>query len=182
MLDYSQLKEGSFQPVLSEFDVQQALQEVLETQAIKANHYNIITTLTVQGAADEESPDALVVFTDRKRLQQVALSLVSNAIKYSPEGGLVEIEAAIHDGRLAISVRDQGIGISNKDQDTLFHLFSESQEDLKLTERRTGLGLYFSIRIPQQFGGSITCRSSLGSGSEFSFSFILEQGSKLQRL
>lgn len=110
---------------------------------------------------------------DRDRLEQVMNNLVGNAVKYSPSGGTITIRAHHQDGSLVVSVRDQGPGIPEEDQEHLFERFyrgSGPGKDVK----GLGLGLYVTRRIVEAHGGSIAVRSTPGHGSEFSFTLPLE--------
>jgi signal transduction histidine kinase len=99
-------------------------------------------------------------------------NLVSNAIKYSPEGGTITIVTRHEGTNLVVSVRDQGVGIPDEDQAQLFERFyrgsAEGQEVKGL-----GLGLYVTRRIVEAHGGEIFVRSKIGQGSEFSFTLPL---------
>jgi two-component system, OmpR family, sensor histidine kinase MtrB len=103
---------------------------------------------------------------DPMRIEQVLINLVSNAVKYSPEGGEVEIELSAQIEEIAIAVRDHGVGISPEQQETLFtafHRIAQSGQEIP----GVGLGLYGARRIVEAHGGRIDVTSTPGEGSTF---------------
>jgi two-component system sensor histidine kinase MtrB len=113
-----------------------------------------------------------LVLCDATRVEQVLTNLVSNAIKYSPEGGDVVVTIAVERGprsRAVISVRDSGIGISHDDQAQLFEPFRRVGLSRK-TIPDVGLGLYVVRNVVRAHGGEIHVESTLGEGAVFSVS------------
>ncbi len=106
---------------------------------------------------------------DGDRLQQVFVNLLSNAIKYNKSPNpFVLVSAERQDGALVLHVQDNGPGISEKDQKTLFTKFSRSWQDVVETTTGSGLGLAISKQIVQQMNGEILVRTRLGEGARFS--------------
>jgi signal transduction histidine kinase len=116
-------------------------------------------------------PEALPkVYTDSNRFMQVMTNLVSNAWKYTPDGGWITVVAR-PDGEWAkIEVRDTGIGISEEDQAQLFNQFFRSEDPAVREEQGWGLGLNVTKRLVELLGGEIGVSSTLGKGSTFWFS------------
>jgi signal transduction histidine kinase len=115
-----------------------------------------------------EVPEGPVVVTcDPMRLEQVLGNLVSNAIKYSPEGGPVRMSVRRHEGEAQVRVEDSGMGIPAEEQARLFEPFRRGGLDRRSTIPGVGLGLYIARRIVEAHGGRITLRSEPGLGSEF---------------
>jgi PAS domain S-box-containing protein len=113
-------------------------------------------------------PQALpALSTDPDKLRQVLSNLVENAIKYSPEGGLVEVKIESHDARLSISVRDEGLGIPAHEQRRIFDKFYRVDPNLTRGVGGTGLGLYVCRELVRLMGGRIRVESSHGVGSTF---------------
>ncbi|MBN1120744.1 MAG: substrate-binding domain-containing protein [Anaerolineae bacterium] len=109
------------------------------------------------------------VIGDPLRLDQVVRNLVSNAVKYSPGGGVVTITAAARDGRLEVSIRDEGIGMTPEQQSHLFERFYRAdQSDSAIGG--AGLGLTICKQIVEGHGGEIWVESEPGKGSTFTFS------------
>jgi signal transduction histidine kinase len=105
---------------------------------------------------------------DERRLTQVLLNLVGNAIKFTDQGEVV-IRAAAADGSFNLSVRDTGPGIPKADQAKLFQEFQQVDNSITRKKGGTGLGLAISKRIIEMHGGRIWVESQVGNGSTFSF-------------
>lgn len=106
---------------------------------------------------------------DAVRLRQVMDNLISNAIKYSPDGGTITVGGSDEGDHIRIYVRDQGVGIRESDQERLFERFFRVDGALSRRTQGTGLGLYLSRSIVQAHGGSMSVESQPGKGSTFSF-------------
>lgn len=111
----------------------------------------------------------LVVHADPRRMEQVLSNLIGNAIKYSPEGGAIEVTiGAEHETREALlSVRDQGIGIPPHEQAQIFERFARADNTQAYGIRGTGLGLYLCRELVEAHGGRIWLESTEGQGSTF---------------
>ncbi len=103
---------------------------------------------------------------DARRLAQVLLNLVGNAIKFT-DAGEVEIRAALVTGQFVLTVRDTGPGIADADQDRIFGEFQQIDNADTRKKGGTGLGLAISKRMVEMQGGMITVESVLGQGSTF---------------
>jgi signal transduction histidine kinase len=158
LLSLRTLDETGFKLQLEEFD----LRDLLGEQAA-----------AFEGQLDGhelrlELPDEpLRVRADQRRVAQVVANLVANAIKYSPDGGEVSLSAEQRDGHVAVSVKDDGIGIPEESRHEVFLPFVrlESNADAE----GTGLGLAISRRIIRRHGGELDFESVPGKGSTFSF-------------
>ena len=113
------------------------------------------------------------VAADPDGLRQVLVNLVENAVKYSPNGGLVELELEPTDGRVRFVVRDRGLGIPASEHERIFEKFFRLDPNLARGVGGTGLGLYISREIVRRMGGRIRVESEPGSGSTFSFELPL---------
>lgn len=111
-----------------------------------------------------DAPEPVIGIWDPDRLDQVLTNLISNALKYSPEGGEVRVTLRRDGERVTITVSDQGIGISAQDQARLFQPFTRS-EAARRSASGTGLGLYITRRIVTRHGGDITLQSEPGVGT-----------------
>jgi signal transduction histidine kinase len=110
----------------------------------------------------------LLVRADRNRLAQVIANLLANAVKYSPDGGIVEVRAAVRNGNACVSVRDHGIGIPAADRSRIFTKFFRGGAGLGGIGGM-GLGLAVSREIVEAHGGRMSFESEVGSGSIFWF-------------
>jgi PAS domain S-box-containing protein len=120
-------------------------------------------------------PGPVWVQGDAMRLVQVLGNLIMNAIKYSPDGGPVEVSLESQEGRAWVSVRDWGIGIAPEDQPRLFQRFWRGTRTENTSLTGMGLGLYISREIIQRHHGDIVFRSQPGQGSTFLFWLPLDE-------
>lgn len=115
------------------------------------------------------------VSVDRIRMQEVITNLVSNALKYTPNGGSITLSFAKKDTMIELSVKDSGEGISSEDQHRLFKKFGRLQDSYVAAAEKsgTGLGLYITKQIIEAHKGYIWVESTLGEGTTFTFSLPL---------
>jgi signal transduction histidine kinase len=115
-------------------------------------------------------PDLPDVLGDNDRLRQVFINLLTNAIRYSPEGTAVRVSAheVPEDDMVEVSVVDEGIGISDQDHDRIFSKFSMLPKP-GWVKKGTGLGLFITKGIVEAHGGRIWVESEPGKGSTFTF-------------
>lgn len=114
------------------------------------------------------------VWFDRDQIDQVLDNLVSNSLKYTPEGGVVTLEAKLtEDSRLSISVQDTGIGIPKKDLEHIFDRFYRVDKARSRNMGGTGLGLSIAREIVSAHGGVMMLQSELGQGTKVSFTLPL---------
>jgi CheY-like chemotaxis protein len=118
----------------------------------------------------EVSDDVDEVEVDELRLKQVVLNLVSNAVKFTPDGGTVVVQATRMGEELQVSVEDTGVGIPEADQERIFESFQQGGRGAS-REEGTGLGLTLSRRIVELLGGRMWLESEVGVGSTFGFAF-----------
>jgi signal transduction histidine kinase len=108
-------------------------------------------------------------------VKQVLLNLLSNALKFTPEGGRVEVRARVVDGMAEISVTDTGVGIAAEDQEAVFEEFRQVGTADKKVEG-TGLGLTLCRKFVELHGGKIWVTSQVGLGSTFTFTIPRRRG------
>jgi signal transduction histidine kinase len=111
--------------------------------------------------------DAAIVVGDPGRLERVLVNLLSNAMKFSDDDGVITVTATQNDKSATISIADTGIGISPEDQDRIFERFYRADQLFDPKTPGTGLGLAIVHAITTQYGGTITVDSELGRGSTF---------------
>ena len=135
-------------------------------------------------ALDLQIPEDLPPLTgDRARLVQILANLLSNACRYTPDGGTISINVSGPDragapaGRLRFSISDTGIGISPADLSRLGKFF-RTDHDLVISQPGTGLGISIARRLVELHGGELTVESELDQGSTFSFTVPVAQGSR----
>ncbi len=145
------------------FELQPVAEQVIRTIYPLAQRKNIDLQLTL--------PAPLTVYADRERLAQLLLILVDNAVKYTPEGGRVQLTIRRFEGRngsgVEIVVLDNGSGIADAEQDLIFERFYRADKARSRSIGGSGLGLPIAKWIVEQHGGSIKVVSKLGAGSQF---------------
>jgi len=109
--------------------------------------------------------DSVMVDYDERRIQRVLQNLIGNAIKYSPDGGEIDINIRPDNSSAAISIRDHGIGIPDADRGRVFERGYRANSVGAIPG--TGLGLFISSEIVKRHGGSIECRAADGRGTVF---------------
>ncbi|WP_353711348.1 ATP-binding protein [Arthrobacter sp. K5] len=116
-----------------------------------------------------DAPDRLEAHIDAARISQVLDNLVSNAIKYSPDGGDVVVSLRSEGGHMVCSVSDTGMGMSQQDQEEVFAKFFRAAAVRNSTIPGVGLGLSISKAIVEAHGGRVSLRSEVGKGTTFTF-------------
>lgn len=118
--------------------------------------------------------DFPIVDADPHRIEQVLRNLLDNAVKYSPDGGLIVVRGEVEENEIVVSVADQGVGIAPEHLNRLFEKFFRVQSGLGRHVVGSGLGLPISHTIVESHGGRIWAESQVGQGSTFYFTLPLE--------
>lgn len=161
LLDIARIEAGKM-PVDSErFELSELIDEVMaEVEPLIA-----MSELEVRVEIDREVPG---LESDRKKIKQILINLLSNALKFTPEGSVVvHAQWRADAGQVAVGVADTGIGISEKNQKTIFEAFGQSDSSNAGKQDGTGLGLSICRRLATLLGGDITLDSCEGEGSTF---------------
>jgi PAS domain S-box-containing protein len=159
LLITGQLDGGKVSPALQSVDVVQLVKDVLAAVEVGANG---MTALRFD--ADAES---LQAHADPGMLRQVVANLVDNAVKYSPEGGEIDVRVTSSHRRIEIAVSDSGIGVPLDAQARIFEKFFRADPNLSRGVGGTGLGLYIARQLTERMNGRLTLRSTVGRGSTF---------------
>ena len=161
VLDLSKIEAGQLTLDLSDYSLEDIAQTVRSTLEPLAADKKLAFKVEV-------SPKMPAGYGDGRRLTQVLINLVGNAIKFTDAGEVV-IKATATDRSFHLSVRDTGPGISGADQSKLFQEFQQADNAITRRKGGTGLGLAISKRIVEMHGGKIWLKSQVGKGSTFSF-------------
>ncbi|MEM5386859.1 response regulator [Paraburkholderia phymatum] len=161
LLDVSRITHGKISLQLECVDIAAAVATAVETNQpfIDRKHHTLRVSL----------PDEpCMIRGDSIRVAQVISNLLSNAAKYTPEGGEIELDVSGTDGGIAIRVRDNGIGIPPNELADVFNLFMQSEDSLARSEGGLGIGLSLAKTLSELHGGTIEAFSAgAGMGSEF---------------
>jgi signal transduction histidine kinase len=161
VLDLSKIEAGQLMLSLSDYSLKNVIQTVFSAIEPLASEKQIALKIDV-------APELPQGRGDERRLTQVLLNLVGNAIKFT-DIGEVSIKGSSANGSFNVAVRDTGPGISTADQAKLFQEFQQADNSITKKKGGTGLGLAISRRIIEMHGGRIWVESSLGQGSTFTF-------------
>ena len=167
ILDLSKIEAGRMELELSDFDLPSAVENTLTLVRERA----VRREITLERTLDERLG---TILADERKVRQVLLNLLSNALKFTPEGGKIDVRAALNDGAAAISVTDNGVGIAPEDLEKVFEEFRQVGTVSKKVEG-TGLGLAISRKFIELHGGKIWVTSQVGTGSTFAFTLPLRQ-------
>lgn len=162
LLDISRIESGRLQLNITVLPLDQLIREVITSLRTQMEQRGLSLKLDLP----EELPQ---VRGDRDRVIQVLTNLLSNAYKFTPEGGRISVSAKVTNGRVQVNVADTGIGISPRDQRKLFTKFFRTESLMAREVGGTGLGLAIAKSIVEVHGGKIWCQSEVGKGSTFSF-------------
>jgi signal transduction histidine kinase len=161
VLDLSKVEAGQVELELEPFSLQDALERGVAMVRERATRDGVRVTLAA-------NPDVDVVAGDERRIRQVIFNLLTNAVKFTPPGGSVDVRAKPVNGEVRVSVADTGRGIAGEDLRRIFEEFQQTEAGIEQGEG-TGLGLALSKRLVELHGGRIWVDSELGRGSTFVF-------------
>ena len=159
ILDLSKIEAGKMASVVEEFDARQLIENVERTVAPLAEKKGLRIVTSV-------ASDVRAVVADRRRIQQILLNLLDNAIKFT-DSGSITIDCRLAGGNLQISVEDTGMGIRPEDMANLFQTFRQVDTTRARKQEGTGLGLAICKKLAVLLGGRINAESRLGTGSKF---------------
>jgi len=166
ILDLSKIEAGAVEVEREPVNLKEVLEWSLTMQSERAKKHNISLDLEVDG-------DIGIIETDPTKLKQILLNLISNAVKFTPEGGKVTVRAKKRDEEIEISVSDTGIGVPKDQLDRIFEPFVQLDSSLSRRYEGAGLGLALTRRLVELLGGRIWVESEVGKGSTFSFTLPL---------
>lgn len=159
LLTLSKIDYGKMEMNVSRFSFSKAVRSVYEAVALNAESHGHTLTFS----CEENMPD---VDGDRERIEQVIMNIVSNAIKYTPDGGKIAITAATSGRNVFVRISDNGIGIPEKDLPRLFERFYRVDKARSRESGGTGLGLSIAKEILNQHKGDIRIESVYGEGTD----------------
>jgi len=174
VLDFSDINEGKFRLSNSEFDFHMMIEKIINAFKEKAE----VNRQTFTSNVDSSVPKMVV--GDEIHLERVITSILSNAIKFTPDGGEIYFESLMignHKGviTLQFKISDTGRGMSKQEQERLFDMFEQADGGLSRRFEGVGLGLPLSKRLVEKMGGDIEVKSQVGKGATFMFTCKLRE-------
>ena len=164
ILDFARLEAGRVRITLEPVAISQVFADVVPIVAPQADAKRVALEVT-------PIADRLRATADQRRLEQILINVVGNAIKFTPDGGTVRVDC-VHDsdGNVTIRVRDTGVGIPADRLQSIFDPFVQVDSEFTRTASGAGLGLSISRDLARLMGGELVVESTLGVGSTFSLS------------
>jgi PAS domain S-box-containing protein len=170
ILDLARIESGRADLDLSRVNIVHMLENSIVIVKQQAGRHGLVLDLNIHPEID-----TITILADELKLRQVMLNLLSNAMKFTPEGGNIRVEAQKVDEELMINVSDNGLGIDLSDQSRIFEAFEQVDSTLSRRHQGTGLGLSLARKLVEMQGGRIWVESEgLGKGSTFYFSIPLK--------
>ncbi len=174
ILDFSKIKAGKIDLESISFDPIKKFEATIDTHIAQAREKNIVLKISIDPYIPME------LFGDPTKVSQVMTNLISNAIKFTPNGGdieisILQISQTKEDAVLKFAVKDSGIGITAKEKSKIFDAFSQADVSTSRKYGGTGLGLSIASQFIKRMGGKLDIESSVGEGSIFFFSIAFEK-------
>ncbi len=170
LLDVSRIEADRIRLELSQFLIQDVIDEVVSSLRTQIDNKNLNLSIEVDNTLPE-------LRADQGRIIQIVTNLLSNAYKYTPENGAIWVSAESHsvegEPGISVTVGDTGYGMSEEDQAKLFTNFFRSADENIRNEPGTGLGLSITKKMIETHGGELTFESELGKGTAFTFTLPL---------
>jgi signal transduction histidine kinase len=164
ILDLSKVEAGRMELELAHFSLGESIASVATMVRGRATAHGIAFSVAV--AHDVGEVDA-----DERKVKQVILNLLTNAVKFTPDGGRIELTADRMPSEITIAISDTGVGIAPEDEARVFEEFTQGRGGV--AQEGTGLGLTLSRKFVELHGGQLWVKSEVGKGSTFSFTLPL---------
>lgn len=175
MLDVQKIESGNVSLSIVPVELVSTIQAAIEASSAFAAHYGVTVAMSSEVAS-------LTAHADPDRLHQVLSNLLSNAAKYSPTGGRVDVALRLVPGGARVEVSDRGSGISEEFRERVFGKFAQADSSTTRRKGGTGLGLAISKAIVEGLGGTIGFCAREGGGTTFHFEIPTREGSALSAL
>jgi signal transduction histidine kinase len=167
VLDLAKIEAGRVDLELSDVSVPEVLRSGVSIHGEQAGRAGIAMGVTV-------GSDAMLVRADERKVRQVVFNLISNAIKFTPRDGRIDVSAARRDDVIEVAVADTGRGIAADDLERIFDEFEQGHTPAGSNVDGTGLGLPLSRKFVELHGGRLWVESTVGIGSTFRFTLPVE--------
>ncbi len=170
ILDFSKIESGNLNVEKIDFNTHEELETLADLFRAKASEKSVSLSFIL----DKNLPKALK--SDPLRIKQIMANMLSNAIKFTPRNGRIELLIKHTNENLHISVKDNGIGIAEEQQEDIFKAFSQAESSTTRKYGGTGLGLAISSKLVKMLGGKLKLESKEGQGSRFYFEIPVSVG------
>lgn len=167
ILDLSKVEAGRMELLVESFHLPAAIDNAVILVHERANRQGVALEVRVDVRLNSFSGD-------ERKFKQVLLNLLANAIKFSPAGGQVTLDAKAIRGGVQVSISDTGIGIAPEHQQKIFEAFEQAGASDALQREGTGLGLALARRFVKMHAGEISVNSELGRGAIFTFTMLAQ--------
>jgi two-component system cell cycle sensor histidine kinase PleC len=159
ILDLAKIESGRLELRETDLDLNALMSDAIQMLSVRAEEGGINLSVEANGRLP-------LVFADERAIRQILANLISNAVKFTPNGGLVTVFAALcNDGALEFGVQDTGVGIAPEDQERVFESFGQGRHDAVVPDKGTGLGLPIVKGLAEAHGGSVALKSAAGKGT-----------------
>ena len=177
ILDMTKIEANKLELAHVEFDFEQMIQKVLAIVSFRIEEKKHRLAVNIDGNIPQ------FIVGDDQRLSQVVTNLMSNAVKFTPDGGNVDLNISVidesgEDCEFQVEVADSGIGVPPEQQGRIFNAFEQAESGTNREYGGTGLGLTISRRIIELMGGRIWVESEPGKGAKFIFTFKAKRVAK----
>ncbi|KNF08975.1 sensor histidine kinase ResE [Gottschalkia purinilytica] len=164
LIDITKIDTGLFKPCMKHHNIVYIVESIVSSVSfyVKSKNIDIVFDTSV-----EES----YVLCDPNLIERIILNLLSNAVKYGKENGNISVDIYDRDNEVILNVKDDGIGIPDDEQDTIFERFSQVDKSLRRKCEGSGLGLSLVKSLVELQNGNISLKSKIGEGSEFMITF-----------
>jgi PAS domain S-box-containing protein len=172
VLDLAKVEAGRMELAYTRFNVADVISDAATVISAAARQKRVLVTV-------DGPPLPIAIQADHAKVRQILYNLLSNALKFTPEGGNVRVAYVVRPGEaqsdLVVSVSDTGIGIAKENIERIFQPFEQIDSSYARTQQGTGLGLPVTRRLVELHGGRMWVESAPGRGSTFHFTLPLER-------
>ncbi|MCB0056686.1 MAG: ATPase, partial [Caldilineaceae bacterium] len=169
VLDISKIEAGQLELVRVPVDLHAVIDGAMRSIQPMAWRKGLAVGVTVDPAVGP-------ILTDRRRVEQILINLLYNAVKFT-ERGSIDLQCIMQGDYVSVTIRDTGIGIRPEDRARLFRPFQQLEDGLARQREGTGLGLSICASLVKLMGGTITVESEWGAGSAFTFALPASESS-----
>ena len=172
LMDFNKLENDTLRLSVEKIDVVKALNDICDTFEFNAREKGL--TLNRHGMED-----SLPAWTDGDKLEKIVSNLMSNALKFTPSGGHIDVSLDVADNQVKVSVADTGKGIPEEQKENIFKRYTQLDNQTKaILNYGTGIGLYYSRRLAELHHGSLTAGNrDNGSGAVFTLVYPMDEAS-----